>query len=89
MPLAGPAKSTGLLQLLIEIESKAAGLTHVPLLAFTADDGFASDTDALVRAIEGRGGRKVTWMHVTTDYNGQIIGLRSRASFSAGWPRAR
>ena len=53
----------------LRFESEAAGLTQVPLLAFTADDGFAPDTDALISAIEGRGGRKVTSMHVATDHN--------------------
>jgi uncharacterized protein len=53
----------------LRFESDAASLTQVPILAFTADDGFAPDTNALISAIEGRGGRKVTSMHVATDHN--------------------
>jgi uncharacterized protein len=61
---------------------------QVPLLAFTADDGFAPDTDALIRAIEAKGGRKVTSMHVATDHNwsGHRITLES---VILGWLAAR
>jgi len=50
-------------------ENAAAGLTHMPLLALTADDGLAPDTDALVRAIRTHGGHEVTEMHVATDHS--------------------
>lgn len=50
-------------------ENAAAGLTHMPLLALTADDGLAPDTDALVRAIRAQGGHEVTEMHVATDHS--------------------
>jgi pimeloyl-ACP methyl ester carboxylesterase len=50
-------------------ENAAAGLTQTPLLALTADDGFAPDTDALVSAIHAQGGHEVTAMHVATDHN--------------------
>lgn len=50
-------------------ESAAAGLTQTPLLALTADDGLAPDTDALVSAIRAQGGHEVTAMHVATDHN--------------------
>jgi uncharacterized protein len=53
----------------LRFESEASGLIQIPLLAFTADDGFASDTDALVSAIEARGGHNVASMHVATDHN--------------------
>jgi pimeloyl-ACP methyl ester carboxylesterase len=46
----------------------AAGLAHTPLLALTADDGLAPDTDALVRLIDAQGGRDVTAVHVATDH---------------------
>lgn len=49
-------------------EAAATGLTHTPLLALTADDGFAPDTDALVRAIHTHGGHDVTVIHVATDH---------------------
>jgi len=47
----------------------AAGLAQTPLLALTVDDGDAPDTDALVHAIEAKGGHKVTEMHVATDHS--------------------
>jgi pimeloyl-ACP methyl ester carboxylesterase len=49
-------------------ENAAAGLTQTPLLALTADDGLAPDTDALLRAIQAQGGHEVTAMHVATDH---------------------
>jgi pimeloyl-ACP methyl ester carboxylesterase len=51
------------------MENATAGLTQVPLLVLTADDGLAPDSDALVRAIEAKGGHKVTAIHVATDHS--------------------
>ncbi len=51
------------------LENAAANLTRIPLLALTADDGLASDTDALVQAIQSRGGHQVTTMHASTDHS--------------------
>jgi len=51
------------------LENAAAGLTKMPLLALTADDGLAPDTDALVRAIRANGGNKITALHVATDHS--------------------
>jgi pimeloyl-ACP methyl ester carboxylesterase len=45
-----------------------AGLTQMPLLVLSADDGLAPQTDALVKAIEDHGGKKVTAIHVATDH---------------------
>jgi pimeloyl-ACP methyl ester carboxylesterase len=45
-----------------------AGLTRMPLLVLSADDGFAPGTDALVKAIQANGGQKVTAIHVKTDH---------------------
>lgn len=53
----------------MRFENEAAGLTSIPFLALTADDGLAPDTDSLVSAIEARGGHKVTAMHVATDHS--------------------
>jgi len=47
----------------------AEGLSHLPLLALTADDGLAPDTDALVQAIKAKGGQQVTEIHVATDHS--------------------
>jgi pimeloyl-ACP methyl ester carboxylesterase len=45
-----------------------AGLTQMPLLVLSADDGLAPQTDALVKAIEAHGGKQVTAIHVATDH---------------------
>ena len=50
------------------LKNAAKGLTGIPLLALTSDDGLADHTDALVLAIKAAGGRKVTTMHVATDH---------------------
>jgi len=50
-------------------ENAAAGLSQTPLLALTAEDGFAPDADALAHAITAQGGRGVTVTHVATDHN--------------------
>jgi hypothetical protein len=49
-------------------ENAAANLTQIPLLALTADDGLASDTDALVQSIQAHGGHEVTTIHAATDH---------------------
>jgi len=50
------------------MENAAAGLTQIPLLVLTSDDGLAPDSDALVHAIEAKGGHKITTIHVATDH---------------------
>jgi uncharacterized protein len=50
------------------MENAAAGLTQMPLLVLTSDDGLAPDSDALVHAIEAKGGHKITVIHVATDH---------------------
>jgi pimeloyl-ACP methyl ester carboxylesterase len=45
-----------------------SGLTQMPLLVLSADDGLAPGTDALVKAIATNGGKKVTSIHVKTDH---------------------
>ena len=49
-------------------DNAAEGLSQTPLLVLTADDGLAPDADALVHAIEAKGGHKVTLTHVATDH---------------------
>ena len=51
------------------MENDTAGLSQVPLLALTSDDGLAPDTNAPVRAIEAKGGHKITSMHFATDHS--------------------
>jgi hypothetical protein len=51
------------------MENAAAGLSQIPLLALTSDDGLAPHTDALLRVIEAKGGHKVTSVHVATDHS--------------------
>jgi pimeloyl-ACP methyl ester carboxylesterase len=59
--------------------NSAGGLVAMALLAITSDDGLAPQTDALVKAIEARGGHKVTAMHMATDhsYSDHRIALES------------
>jgi uncharacterized protein len=52
----------------LRFANAAAGLTKVPVLALTAEDGFAEDTDALVRAIQAQDGHEVTVVHARTDH---------------------
>jgi pimeloyl-ACP methyl ester carboxylesterase len=51
------------------MEHDVAGLAQIPLLVLSADDGLAPGTDALVRAIQAKGGHKVTALHVATDHS--------------------
>jgi len=50
------------------MENAAAGLTQIPLLVLTSDDGLAPDSDELVHAVEAKGGHKITTVHVATDH---------------------
>ncbi len=45
------------------------GLSHVPLLVLTANDGLAPTADALVAAIRAKGGTQVTEIHAATDHS--------------------
>jgi pimeloyl-ACP methyl ester carboxylesterase len=51
------------------MDNAAAGLTQMPLLVLTADDGLAPQSDAFVQAIEAKGGHKITTIHVATDHS--------------------
>ncbi len=42
------------------VTDTAAGLAQIPLLAITANDHLAAQTDALVAAIKAKGGTRVT-----------------------------
>jgi uncharacterized protein len=44
------------------------GLTQMPLLVLSADDGLAPMTDALINAIRAKGGNKVASVHAATDH---------------------
>jgi uncharacterized protein len=44
------------------------GLAKLPLLVLSADDGLASMTDSLVKAVEAKGNKSVTAQHVATDH---------------------
>jgi uncharacterized protein len=50
------------------VAGTAAGLAQIPVLALTADDHLAPQTDALVAAIKANGGTKVTAVHMATDH---------------------
>lgn len=61
------------------LDDAAAGLGQTQLLVITSDDGLAPQADALVKAIEAKGGHKVTVMHMATDhsYSDHRIALES------------
>lgn len=61
------------------VAGTAAGLAQIPVLAITANDKLASQTDALVAAIKTKGGTRVTSMHWDTDhsYSDRRIALES------------
>jgi pimeloyl-ACP methyl ester carboxylesterase len=44
------------------------GLKNVPMLVLSADDGLASQTDTLVKAIEALGSHNITAIHRATDH---------------------
>jgi len=46
----------------------ADGLSQLPLLVLSADDGLAPQTDKLIEDIRARGGKQVTAIHVATDH---------------------
>lgn len=47
----------------------APGLAKKSLLVLTSDDGLAPHSDALVAAVRGAGGKRVTVAHVATDHS--------------------
>lgn len=51
------------------LDNTAEGLTRIPLLVLSADDGLARGTDALVKAIKEKGGQRVTAIHQATDHS--------------------
>jgi pimeloyl-ACP methyl ester carboxylesterase len=57
----------------------APGLAKLPLLVITSDDGLAPAAAALVKTIEGQGGKNVTTAHFATDhsYSDHRIALES------------
>lgn len=60
-------------------ENAAPGLARVPLLVMTSDDGLASHSDALVKAVRAKGNARVTTIHRPTDHSwsDQRIALES------------
>lgn len=53
----------------VDSDRVASGLAQIRLLALTSDDGLAGDTEALVHAIEARGGKSVKTIHAATDHS--------------------
>lgn len=45
------------------------GLSQLPLLVLSADDGLAPRTDALVKAVTAKGNQRVTSIHAATDHS--------------------
>jgi uncharacterized protein len=52
-----------------QFQNMASGIVEVPLLAVTANDGFAADTYDLIKAIHTYGGHNVKAIHFATDHN--------------------
>ena len=50
-------------------EDAVPGLTRVPLLVMTSDDGLASHSDALIKAVRAKGNANVTTVHAPTDHS--------------------
>jgi uncharacterized protein len=46
----------------------AEGLSKLPLLVLTTDDGLAPDGDGLVKAVRAKGSKQVVTRHVATDH---------------------
>ena len=61
------------------IGNAAQGLSKLPLLVITSDDGLAPGAAALVKAIEEQGGKNVKTAHFATDhsYSDHRIALES------------
>jgi pimeloyl-ACP methyl ester carboxylesterase len=61
------------------VTGTASGLAQIPVLAITANDHLAPQTDALVAAIKAAGGTHVTAAHLDTDhaYSDRRIALES------------
>lgn len=52
-----------------EFANAVSGLTHLPMLVLTANDGLAPQADALVRAIQAGGNHNVKAIHAATDHS--------------------
>jgi pimeloyl-ACP methyl ester carboxylesterase len=52
-----------------QFEGAVAGLSQVPLLVLSSDDGLAPGTDALVKAVRAAGNRRVMTVHKATDHS--------------------
>ena len=52
-----------------EFTNVVEGLKNLPLLVLSADDGLAPQTDALVAAIQAKGGHHVKAVHQATDHS--------------------
>ena len=47
----------------------ALGLTQMPMLVITADDGLAAESDSLVARLRARGNATITTVHEPTDHS--------------------
>jgi len=52
-----------------KLQNAAPGLSRIPLLVLTADDGLAPDADALIQAVKTAGGKQVSSLHEATDHS--------------------
>ena len=61
------------------LENAIPGLVSMPLLVITSNDGLAPEANALVAAIQAKGGKKIATKHFATDhsYSDHRIALES------------
>ncbi len=87
--IMGKAKS-------FDFASTEDGLSKIPMLVLSSNDGLASRTDALVKALQAKGNKNITAIHAATDHgwSDHRIFLESRVidwlgSLPASQPAAR
>ena len=51
------------------LANAARGLTRIPMLVLSSDDGLAPHSDSLVAAVRRLGSRRVTTLHAATDHS--------------------
>lgn len=53
----------------VDSDAVVSGLTQIPLLALTANDGLAPQSEALINALQAKGGKTAIRMHIATDHS--------------------
>jgi pimeloyl-ACP methyl ester carboxylesterase len=66
------------------VADRVSGLTRLPLLVITSNDGLAPGSDALVKAVRANGNTRVTAIHYQTDHSYSDKRITLEASI-VGW----